>query len=186
MNMEEFERPPCPAQHRVTGANSWLQRGEKRVCHEFRASGRSSKCPFPAQPSMVPRVRSRWQPWKAEPKGWPGGRDDRGPTPSAPARPRKPLASASKEEERAECALISTSIAEDCEASVCGVAREREREQPSWKRRITCAIISTSSGRGLRGPCVQCCRSRGRPGLGPRRSKRRACGHDFHQHLGRL
>ena len=77
--------------------------------------------------------------------------DFEGPTPSAPAQAESPLASTSKEE-KDECALISTSIVEDCEACVCGVAAEREHEPPVLEEKDGSAIISTSSGEDCEGP----------------------------------
>ncbi|XP_005656554.1 biorientation of chromosomes in cell division protein 1-like 1 isoform X3 [Sus scrofa] len=79
--------------------------------------------------------------------------DFEGPTPSAPAGVKSPRASTSKEE-KDECALISTSIAEECEASVCGVAAERERERSVliMEEKDGNAIISTSSVEDCEGP----------------------------------
>ncbi|XP_032772950.1 biorientation of chromosomes in cell division protein 1-like 1 isoform X3 [Rattus rattus] len=58
------------------------------------------------------------------------------PMPSAPTEAESPLASTSKEE-KDECALISTSIAEECEASASGVSRNAPSDGN--------AVISTSS-----------------------------------------
>uniref|UniRef100_A0A8C6MG96 Biorientation of chromosomes in cell division 1 like 1 n=1 Tax=Moschus moschiferus TaxID=68415 RepID=A0A8C6MG96_MOSMO len=77
--------------------------------------------------------------------------DFEGPTPSAPAQAESRLASTSKEE-KDECALISTSIAEDCEAFVCGVATEREHEQSVLEEKDGSAVICTSSGEDCEGP----------------------------------
>ncbi|XP_055479812.1 biorientation of chromosomes in cell division protein 1-like 1 isoform X2 [Psammomys obesus] len=60
------------------------------------------------------------------------------PMPSAPTEAERPLASTSKEE-KDECALISTSIAEECEASVSGVSGNAPSVTDGN------AIISTSS-----------------------------------------
>ncbi|XP_060221368.1 biorientation of chromosomes in cell division protein 1-like 1 isoform X9 [Meriones unguiculatus] len=60
------------------------------------------------------------------------------PMPSAPTEAESPLASTSKEE-KDECALISTSIAEECEASVSGVSGNASSVADGN------AIISTSS-----------------------------------------
>ncbi|XP_031197931.1 biorientation of chromosomes in cell division protein 1-like 1 isoform X3 [Mastomys coucha] len=61
------------------------------------------------------------------------------PMPSAPTEAESPLASTSKEE-KDECALISTSIAEECEASVAGVSGNAPSVTDGN------AVISTSSG----------------------------------------
>ncbi|XP_052590795.1 biorientation of chromosomes in cell division protein 1-like 1 isoform X5 [Peromyscus californicus insignis] len=60
------------------------------------------------------------------------------PMPSAPTEAASPLASTSKEE-KDECALISTSIAEECEASVSGVSENAPSVTDGN------AVISTSS-----------------------------------------
>uniref|UniRef100_A0A8C2MBX1 Biorientation of chromosomes in cell division 1-like n=1 Tax=Cricetulus griseus TaxID=10029 RepID=A0A8C2MBX1_CRIGR len=60
------------------------------------------------------------------------------PMPSAPTEAENPLASTSKEE-KDECALISTSIAEECEASVSGVSENAPSVTDGN------AVISTSS-----------------------------------------
>ncbi|XP_039113106.1 biorientation of chromosomes in cell division protein 1-like 1 isoform X2 [Hyaena hyaena] len=72
--------------------------------------------------------------------------DFEGPMPSAPAVAESPLASTSKEE-KDECALISTSIAEECEASVAGARPPAGPEEKDGS-----AIISTSSGEDCEGP----------------------------------
>ncbi|XP_015450330.1 biorientation of chromosomes in cell division protein 1-like 1 isoform X1 [Pteropus alecto] len=77
--------------------------------------------------------------------------DFEGPTPSADAD--RPHASTSKDD-RDECALISTSIAEECEASISGAAVESadERPVPVTEEKDGSAIISTSSGEDCEGP----------------------------------
>ncbi|XP_012579494.1 PREDICTED: biorientation of chromosomes in cell division protein 1-like 1 [Condylura cristata] len=71
------------------------------------------------------------------------------PMPSAPAEVGRPLASTSKEE-KDECALISTSIAEECEASISGAAEERS--VTAAEEKDGSAIISTSSVEDCEGP----------------------------------
>ncbi|XP_012383986.3 biorientation of chromosomes in cell division protein 1-like 1 isoform X3 [Dasypus novemcinctus] len=75
------------------------------------------------------------------------------PMPSAPTDVESPLASTSKEE-KDECALISTSIAEECEASVSGVVVESENEQSirAMEEKDGSALISTSSVEDCEGP----------------------------------
>ncbi|XP_066088699.1 biorientation of chromosomes in cell division protein 1-like 1 isoform X2 [Saccopteryx bilineata] len=75
------------------------------------------------------------------------------PMPSAPTEARSPLGTTSKEE-KDECALISTSIAEGCEASVARAAAESGRE-PSvtvGEEKDGSAVISTSSVEDCEGP----------------------------------
>ncbi|EPY74863.1 biorientation of chromosomes in cell division protein 1-like protein [Camelus ferus] len=67
------------------------------------------------------------------------------PMPSAPTEVESPLASTSKEE-KDECALISTSIAEECEASGSGAA------VPGLEEKDGSAVISTSSVEDCDGP----------------------------------
>ncbi|KAL0596579.1 Biorientation of chromosomes in cell division protein 1-like 1 [Plecturocebus cupreus] len=79
--------------------------------------------------------------------------DFEGPMPSAPPEAESPLASTSKEE-KDECALISTSIAEECEASVSGVVVQSENERAGtvMEEKDGSAIISTSSVEDCEGP----------------------------------
>ncbi|XP_036083409.1 biorientation of chromosomes in cell division protein 1-like 1 isoform X2 [Rousettus aegyptiacus] len=81
----------------------------------------------------------------------PSADDFEGPTPSADAD--RPRASTSKDD-RDECALISTSIAEGCEASISGAAAESEDERSLTvlEEKDGSAIISTSSGEDCEGP----------------------------------
>nr|XP_035149931.2 biorientation of chromosomes in cell division protein 1-like 1 isoform X3 [Callithrix jacchus] len=76
-----------------------------------------------------------------------------GPMPSAPPEAESPLASTSKEE-KDECALISTSIAEECEDSVSSVVVESESERAGtvMEEKDGSAIISTSSVEDCEGP----------------------------------
>ncbi|XP_037685336.1 biorientation of chromosomes in cell division protein 1-like 1 isoform X2 [Choloepus didactylus] len=75
------------------------------------------------------------------------------PMPSAPTDVESPLASTSKEE-KDECALISTSIAEECEASVSGVVVEsgNERSHIAMEEKDGSALITTSSVEDCEGP----------------------------------
>ncbi|XP_076992531.1 biorientation of chromosomes in cell division protein 1-like 1 isoform X2 [Tamandua tetradactyla] len=75
------------------------------------------------------------------------------PMPSAPTNVESPLASTSKEE-KDECALISTSIAEECEASVSGVVVESENERSltAMEEKDGSALITTSSVEDCEGP----------------------------------
>ncbi|XP_035874720.1 biorientation of chromosomes in cell division protein 1-like 1 [Phyllostomus discolor] len=82
------------------------------------------------------------------------GTDDfEAPMPSAPREVAGPLASTSKEE-KDECALISTSIAEECEASISGGAAGGGREQAGTavEEKDGSAVISTSSVEDCEGP----------------------------------
>lgn len=75
------------------------------------------------------------------------------PMPSAPTKAESPLASTSKEE-KDECALISTSVAEGCEACIARVAAESGGEQPgpAVEEKDGSAVISTSSVEDCEGP----------------------------------
>ncbi|XP_036115375.1 biorientation of chromosomes in cell division protein 1-like 1 [Molossus molossus] len=82
-----------------------------------------------------------------------GADDFEVPMPSAPTDVERPLASTSKEE-KDECALISTSIAEEGEASVSGAVAESGHE-PSVtvvEEKDGSAVISTSSVEDCEGP----------------------------------
>ncbi|XP_032961312.1 biorientation of chromosomes in cell division protein 1-like 1 [Rhinolophus ferrumequinum] len=74
------------------------------------------------------------------------------PMPSAPTEAARPHASTSKEDR--DDALISTSIAEECEASVSGVGAEsaNERSAAAMEEKDGSAVISTSSGEDCEGP----------------------------------
>ncbi|KAM5285561.1 biorientation of chromosomes in cell division protein 1-like 1 isoform 1-T1 [Hipposideros larvatus] len=74
------------------------------------------------------------------------------PMPSAPTEAASPHASTSKEDK--DDALISTSIAEECEASVSGVGAEsaNERSATAVEEKDGSAVISTSSGEDCEGP----------------------------------
>lgn len=75
------------------------------------------------------------------------------PMPSAPTEVVSPRASTSKEE-KDECALISTSIAEECEASISGGAAEggHEPSGTAAEEKDGSAVISTSSVEDSEGP----------------------------------
>lgn len=75
------------------------------------------------------------------------------PMPSAPTKAESPFASTSKEE-KDECALISTSVAEGCEACIARVAAESGGEQPgpAVEEKDGSAVISTSSVEDCEGP----------------------------------
>ncbi|XP_061001485.1 biorientation of chromosomes in cell division protein 1-like 1 isoform X2 [Dama dama] len=154
-NVEEFEAP-MPSAASGDGSQLTAARNEEKdecamistsIGEEFEVPISSAAALHGAQsPQPVAATEDRA-------KGLaPVSADDfEGPTPSAPAQAKSPLASTSKEE-KDECALISTSIAEDCEACVCGVATEREHEPPVLEEKDGSAIISTSSGEDCEGP----------------------------------
>ncbi|XP_006075885.2 biorientation of chromosomes in cell division protein 1-like 1 isoform X2 [Bubalus bubalis] len=155
VNMEEFEAP-MPSAASGDGSQLTAARNEEKdecamistsIREEFEVPISSATALHGAQsPQPVAAVEDR-----AKALALVSADDFEGPTPSAPAQAESPLASTSKEE-KDECALISTSIAEDCEASVCGVSREREHEQPVLEEKDGSAIISTSSGEDCEGP----------------------------------
>ncbi|XP_027453499.2 biorientation of chromosomes in cell division protein 1-like 1 isoform X2 [Zalophus californianus] len=156
-NMEEFEAPMPSA---VSGGESpvpAVRNEEKDECamistslgEEFEvpiSSATTVTCAESQQP--VATVEDR-----AQGPGLLGTDDFEGPTPSAPTALESPLASTSKED-KDECALISTSIAEECEASVGGAHAGSEKARPATvlEEKDWSAIISTSSGEDCEGP----------------------------------
>nr|XP_012593036.1 biorientation of chromosomes in cell division protein 1-like 1 isoform X1 [Microcebus murinus] len=156
VNMEEFEAPMPSA----VSEESQLTPGrneEKDECamistsigEEFEvpiSSASTTKCAESLQPvaTMEERVKGPISVSTA---------DFEMPMPSAPPGVESPLASTSKEE-KDECALISTSIAEECEASVSGVVVESGNEQAGtvMEEKDGSAIISTSSVEDCEGP----------------------------------
>ncbi|KAM6150871.1 biorientation of chromosomes in cell division protein 1-like 1 isoform 2-T2 [Erethizon dorsatum] len=142
VNMEEFEVPTPSA---VSGDASQLPASrceEKDECamistsigEEFEvpiSSAITIKCAESQQPVAVVEERAKGPVLIST-------EDFEVPMPSAPAEAESPLASTSKEE-KDECALISTSIAEDCEASVSGVSENTQSVTDGS------AVISTSS-----------------------------------------
>ncbi|XP_063086224.1 biorientation of chromosomes in cell division protein 1-like 1 isoform X2 [Cavia porcellus] len=142
INMEEFEAPTPSA---VSGDASQLSASsceEKDECAMISTSiGEEFEVPISSAVTItcaegqlpVARVEDR-----AKGPVLVSTEDFEVPMPSAPTEVESPLASTSKEE-KDECALISTSIAEDCEASVSGVS---ENTQPITDGN---AVISTSS-----------------------------------------
>ncbi|KAF4013163.1 hypothetical protein G4228_004406 [Cervus hanglu yarkandensis] len=155
VNVEEFEAPMPSA---ASGDGSQLtaaRNEEKDECAMISTSiGEEFEVPI-SSAAALHGARSPQPVAAAEDRAKglaPVSADDfEGPTPSAPAQAESPLASTSKEE-KDECALISTSITEDCEACVCGVATEREHEPPVLEEKDGSAIISTSSGEDCEGP----------------------------------
>lgn len=155
VNVEEFEAPMPSA---ASGDGSQLtaaRNEEKDECAMISTSiGEEFEVPI-SSAAALHGARSPQPVAAAEDRAKglaPVSADDfEGPTPSAPAQAESPLASTSKEE-KDECALISTSITEDCEACVCGVATEREHEPPILEEKDGSAIISTSSGEDCEGP----------------------------------
>uniref|UniRef100_A0A8C3YNZ0 Biorientation of chromosomes in cell division protein 1-like 1 n=1 Tax=Catagonus wagneri TaxID=51154 RepID=A0A8C3YNZ0_9CETA len=155
VNVEEFEAPMPSA---ASGEETLLVAAgneEKDECAMISTSlGEEFEVPI-SSATTVQRAESQQAVAALEAKGPMSVNTDdfEGPTPSAPTEVASPLASTSKEE-KDECALISTSIAEECEASVCGVVVERERERsvPVTEEKDGNAIISTSSVEDCEGP----------------------------------
>uniref|UniRef100_A0A2K6GY31 Biorientation of chromosomes in cell division 1 like 1 n=1 Tax=Propithecus coquereli TaxID=379532 RepID=A0A2K6GY31_PROCO len=156
VNMEEFEAPMPSA----VSDESQLTLGrneEKDECamistsigEEFEvpiSSASATKCAESQQPVAAIEERAKG-PISVSTA------DFEAPMPSAPPGAGSPLASTSKEE-KDECALISTSIAEECEASVSGVVVESGNEQAGtvMEEKDGSAVISTSSVEDCEGP----------------------------------
>uniref|UniRef100_I3MTY3 Biorientation of chromosomes in cell division 1 like 1 n=1 Tax=Ictidomys tridecemlineatus TaxID=43179 RepID=I3MTY3_ICTTR len=135
VNLEEFEAPMPSA---VSGDESQLTARnceEKDECAMISTSIREE---FEMPISSATTIKC--QPVAIVEEG-----DFEFPMPSAPTEVECPLASTSKED-KDECALISTSIAEECEASISGVS-ENARSVTDGS-----AIISTSSVEDCEGP----------------------------------
>ncbi|XP_073747538.1 biorientation of chromosomes in cell division protein 1-like 1 isoform X2 [Callorhinus ursinus] len=156
-NMEEFEAPMPSA---VSGGESpvpAVRNEEKDECAMISTSlGEEFEVPISSATTVT--CAESQQPMATVGDGAQGpgllGTDDfEGPTPSAPTALESPLASTSKED-KDECALISTSIAEECEASVCGARAGSEKARPATvlEEKDWSAIISTSSGEDCEGP----------------------------------
>ncbi|XP_069350000.1 biorientation of chromosomes in cell division protein 1-like 1 isoform X1 [Eulemur rufifrons] len=156
VNMEEFEAPMPSA----VSDESQLTPGrneEKDECamistsigEEFEmpiSSATTTKCAESQQPVATVEERAKG-PISVSTA------DFEVPMPSAPPGAESPLASTSKEE-KDECALISTSITEECEASVSGavVGSGNEQAETVMEEKDGSAIISTSSVEDCEGP----------------------------------
>uniref|UniRef100_G1LRX2 Biorientation of chromosomes in cell division 1 like 1 n=1 Tax=Ailuropoda melanoleuca TaxID=9646 RepID=G1LRX2_AILME len=157
IKMEEFEAPMPSA---VSGDESQvpaLRNEEKDECAMISTSI-GVECEVPISSAMTVTCAESQQPVatveeSAQGPGLVSTDDFEGPMPSAPTAVESPLASTSKEE-KDECALISTSIAEECEASISGVLAESEQARPATvlEEKDGSAIISTSSGEDCEGP----------------------------------
>ncbi|KAK2115521.1 Biorientation of chromosomes in cell division protein 1-like 1, partial [Saguinus oedipus] len=158
VSTEEFEAPMPSA---VSGDDSQLtasRKEEKDECAMISTSiGEEFEVPISSATTM--KCAESLQPVAAAVEERTTGpvlistADFEGPMPSAPPEAESPLASTSKEE-KDECALISTSIAEECEASVSSVVVESENEQAGtvMEEKDGSAIISTSSVEDCEGP----------------------------------
>ncbi|XP_047574856.1 biorientation of chromosomes in cell division protein 1-like 1 isoform X3 [Lutra lutra] len=158
INMEEFEAPMPSA---VSGDESQLpamRNEEKDECAMISTSiGEEFEVPISSATTITCAESQQPVATMEESTQDPGlvSTDDfEGPMPSAATAVESPLASTSKEE-KDECALISTSIAEECEASISGVVAESEKVRPTTlglEEKDGSAIISTSSGEDCEGP----------------------------------
>ncbi|XP_049646014.1 biorientation of chromosomes in cell division protein 1-like 1 isoform X1 [Suncus etruscus] len=151
-SMEEFEAPMPSAASRVDNQTVALQSEEKDECamistsirEEFDvpiSSATTTKCAESQQPGATAEAQVEGLALRSTD-------DFEVPMPSASTAPRSPLASTSKEE-KDECALISTSIAEECEASILG---ENRCSAVIVEEKDGSAIISTSSVEDCEGP----------------------------------
>ncbi|KAM5271699.1 biorientation of chromosomes in cell division protein 1-like 1 [Ctenodactylus gundi] len=148
VNVEEFEAPAPSAasgnEHQLTASRC----EEKDECAMISTSIREEfEVPISSavtitcaesQPVAAGEERTRCQILEST-------EDFEVPMPSAPAEAESPLASTSKEE-KDECALISTSIAEDCEACISGVGENTQSVTEGS------GVISTSSVEDCEGP----------------------------------
>lgn len=74
MNMEGVRGPHAQAQHRVTGASSWLRNEEKsRVCHDFHEHQEEFEVPI-SSATALHGAQSPVATMEGRTKGWPGGR----------------------------------------------------------------------------------------------------------------
>ncbi|KAI5945759.1 Biorientation of chromosomes in cell division protein 1-like 1 [Manis javanica] len=149
VNTGEFEAPMPSAVSGDEGQLTATRNEEKDECamistslgEEFEvpiSSATTTKCAEGQQPGAAVEERAKGPILVMD--------DFEVPMPSARTELESPLASTSKED-KDECALISTSIAEECEASVSGVVVEGENERPVtvMEEKDGSAIISTSS-----------------------------------------
>ncbi|XP_057358088.1 biorientation of chromosomes in cell division protein 1-like 1 isoform X1 [Manis pentadactyla] len=156
VNTGEFEAPTPSAVSGDEGQLTATRNEEKDECamistslgEEFEvpiSSATTTKCAEGQQPGAAVEERAKGPIVVTD--------DFEVPMPSARTELESPLASTSKED-KDECALISTSIAEECEASVSGVVMEGENERPVtvMEEKDGSAIISTSSVEDCEGP----------------------------------
>lgn len=142
VHREGFEAPMPSA---VSGENSQLtaSRSEEKDECAMISTSIGEEFELPISSAVTVTCAERQQPVAAVEESTTGPalvstEDFEVPMPSAPTEAESPLASTSKEE-KDECALISTSIAEECEASVFGVSRNAPSVTDGN------AVISTSS-----------------------------------------
>ncbi|XP_053433709.1 biorientation of chromosomes in cell division protein 1-like 1 isoform X2 [Nycticebus coucang] len=155
-NVEEFEAPmpsavsgesPCaPGRSEEKDECAMISTSIREECEVPISSATPTKCAEGPQPLAAVEER-------AEGVVFVSTADFEGPMPSAPSEAQGPLTSTSKEE-KDECALISTSIAEECEASVSGAVVEGGNEQAGMalEEKDGSAVISTSSVEDCEGP----------------------------------
>ncbi|XP_036184898.1 biorientation of chromosomes in cell division protein 1-like 1 isoform X3 [Myotis myotis] len=157
VSTEEFEAPMPSAASGEESPRTLVGEEEKDECAMISTS-LGEECEVPVSSASTILGAGSQQPVTAV-----GGRatgpmlastdDFDAPMPSAPTKAESPLASTSKEE-KDECALISTSVAEGCEACIAGVAAESGGEQPgpAMEEKDGSAVISTSSVEDCEGP----------------------------------
>ncbi|XP_066242333.1 biorientation of chromosomes in cell division protein 1-like 1 isoform X2 [Saccopteryx leptura] len=154
---EGFEAP-MPSAAAGDGSQPSAARGDEKDECAMISTSLGEECEVPVSSASTVLSAAGQQPVVAGEGGAKGpvsvGVDDfEVPMPSAPTDAGSPLGTTSKEE-KDECALISTSIAEGCEASVARAAAESGRE-PSvavGEEKDGSAVISTSSVEDCEGP----------------------------------
>ncbi|XP_075400637.1 biorientation of chromosomes in cell division protein 1-like 1 isoform X2 [Tenrec ecaudatus] len=145
VRVQKFEAPMPSAVSGADGQPTATRTEEKDECAMISTSIRE-EFEVPISSATTPKSAEGQQLVASaeESNKGPISEDLEGPMPSAPTKAERPFASTSKEE-KDECALISTSLAEECEASVVGVAVALREKDGS-------AIISTSSVEDCDGP----------------------------------
>ncbi|KAG8505866.1 Biorientation of chromosomes in cell division protein 1-like 1 [Galemys pyrenaicus] len=159
VNVEEFEAPMPSAASGDESQPAPPRSEEKDECAMISTSiGEEFEVPISSAATTTKFAESRQPPGataeeRAQGPNLVSTEDFEVPMPSAPTEAEHPLASTSKEE-KDECALISTSIAEECEASISSVVVEREEEcsVTVTEEKDGSAIISTSSVEDCEGP----------------------------------
>ncbi|XP_036901646.1 biorientation of chromosomes in cell division protein 1-like 1 isoform X2 [Sturnira hondurensis] len=157
VNTEEFEAPMPSAFSGEESQLTVVRNEEKDECAMISTSI-GEECEVPVSSATTTLCAGGQQPvataeGRAEGPVLVSTDDFEVPMPSAPTEVESPLASTSKEE-KDECALISTSIAEGCEASISEGAGEGGHKQSGTavEEKDGSAVISTSSVEDCEGP----------------------------------
>ncbi|XP_045689930.1 biorientation of chromosomes in cell division protein 1-like 1 isoform X2 [Phyllostomus hastatus] len=157
VNADEFEAPMPSAGSGEEGQLPAARSKEKDECAMISTS-LGEECEVPVSSATTTLCAGGPQPvataeGRAKGPVLVGTDDFEVPMPSAPREVESPRASTSKED-KDECALISTSIAEECEASISPGAAggARERSGTAVEEKDGSGVISTSSVEDCEGP----------------------------------